>query len=258
MLDTFEFFIGPHIHWKVLALGFSVALGGFLRGFVGFGGALVIVPVLVLVVGPLAAVPIASLSGLPAVLQLLPTAIRDSERRFVGPIALTAFLGAPLGAWTLVTTEPKLLKIAITALVLAMVVFLYRGWSSRSSNRRILAGAGLLSGWVQGVAGIGGPPAVAVALSRPGTPHQQRANVLAVVAAITLSTPIPLWWHGLFTREVLITSIGIIPVYAVFTWLGARFFTEGGAQHYRNAALVTLALVGGITLIVAIREYTGL
>ena len=33
-----------------------------------------------------------------------------------------------LGAWGLAVADPKLLKIAIAALVLAMAVFLYRGW----------------------------------------------------------------------------------------------------------------------------------
>ena len=49
----------------VLSPGFglvalSVLVGGFLRGFIGFGGGLVVVPVLSVVFGPLAAVPIAA------------------------------------------------------------------------------------------------------------------------------------------------------------------------------------------------------
>ena len=256
MLDSFELFLGPPVGWKLVALGLTVALGGFLRGVVGFGGALVIVPVLSLVVGPLAAVPIASLSGLPAVFQLLPAVVRHSERRFVGPVACATFIGAPLGTWVLVTLNPEVMKIGIALLVLLMVGMLHQGWQLKGTHLGVLTGAGMLSGVVQGSAGIGGPPAVAVALSRAGSPQQQRANVLAALTAITLSTPLPLWWLGLFTREVLVASLVIMPVYVTFTWLGAYYFTERGARYYRDAALITLALVGAFTLLVAVRDYT--
>lgn len=256
MLNSFELFLGPNPLWKLLALTLAVAFGGFMRGFVGFGGALVIVPVLSVVVGPLAAVPIASLSGLPAVFQLLPSAVRHSERRFAVPVAGATLVGAPLGTWVLVSVDPEVMKIGIALLVLLMVGLLYRGWQLKGTHLGVLTGAGMLSGVVQGTAGIGGPPAVAAALSRAGSAQQQRANVLAALTAITLSTPLPLWWLGLFTREVLIASLAIIPVYSTFTWLGARYFSERGARHYRNAALLTLAMVGAFTLIVAVRGYT--
>ena len=85
-------------------------VAGFLRGFIGFGAALVMTPILSLVFSPTVAVPIAFLSAVPAVIQLLPPTIKYGERAFVLPLGLTALFAAPLGVWTLSEGDPKRLK----------------------------------------------------------------------------------------------------------------------------------------------------
>ncbi len=148
----------------------AVFLAGFMRGFVGFGAALVIIMVLSVVFGPLVAVPIANFAGLPATFQLLPAAIRDAERPFVVPFCLGTFAAAPVGAWVLVAIEPSVMRMVISAFVILMVGILYRGWRlTRHPGPVALAGAGAAAGLVQGSAGVSGPMAVAVALSRSGT-----------------------------------------------------------------------------------------
>src|SRR5262245_50096168 len=130
--------------------------------------------------------------GLPAVFQLLPEAIRRAERPFVLPICIATFLAAPIGTWALVAADPALMTVAISALVLLMVGILASGWrlTGRIGMGKLIA-AGVAGGLVQGVAGVGGPPVVAVALSRPGEASQERANVLALMTAVTLSALLP-------------------------------------------------------------------
>ena len=66
--------------WDGFALAVAaVLLAGFLRGFTGFGAALIVVPALSAIYSPTVAVPIAFLSGLPSVFQLLPTVIRHGN-----------------------------------------------------------------------------------------------------------------------------------------------------------------------------------
>ena len=107
---------------------------------------------------------------------------------------------------------------------------------------------------MQGCAGIGGPPVVAIALSRPGSAHTQRANVIGVMTAVALSAIPPLAWYGLYTVEVLIVGGLLIPVSYVGTLIGARYFQYGGHRLYRRAALATLLAVGSATLVAAVRD----
>ena len=240
-----------------LAVVFIVVMvAGLLRGFVGFGAALISVPVFSLVLGPHAAIAVNNVMGLPAVFLLLPEAVRRAERAVVLPICTAIFAAAPIGTWALVSIDPAIMSVAISTLVLIMVAFLASGWRLRG---RIgvgkLIAAGVAGGFVQGVAGVGGPPVVAVALSRPGDASQQRANVLALMTAVSLSSILPLLYHGLFTRQTVIIGLVLIPFYSAATALGARYFTLGGQRHYRRAALATLATIGMATLVASLRNY---
>jgi len=240
-----------------LAVVFIVVMvAGLLRGFVGFGAALISVPVFSLVLGPHAAIAVNNVMGLPAVFLLLPEAVRRAERAVVLPICTAIFAAAPIGTWALVSIDPAIMSVAISTLVLIMVAFLASGWRLRG---RIgigkLVAAGVAGGFVQGVAGVGGPPVVAVALSRPGEASQQRANVLALMTAVSLSSILPLLYHGLFTRQTVIIGLVLIPFYSAATALGARYFTLGGQRHYRRAALATLATIGMATLVASLRNY---
>ncbi len=255
MPDGLADLIGPAGYPGLALVVGAVLLGGFLRGFVGFGGAMVNVPVLSLTYGPLAGLAISALLSLPTVLQLLPTAVRFSERSLVWPIAFACFAAAPLGTWILISFRPEVMKIAISAIVLVMVGMLCRGWRlARRPGIATLLGAGAVAGLVQGTAGVGGPPVVAVALSRPGAAERTRANVLGVMTALPLSSIPPLWYHGLFTLEVAAVALALIPPQIGATWLGARVFSDHGRRHYRNLALLALAVIGLLTLVFAIRD----
>lgn len=242
-----------------LAIGaVAVSAAGFMRGFVGFGAALMTVPVFAWLYGPLVAIPVSTVVGLASTVVLLPTAIRDSERPVVLPIALGVFVATPFGTWLLVSLDADLMRIIISVLVVLMVAMLARGWQLGGVvPTPVLLGAGAAAGLVQGSAGIGGPPVVAVALSRPGTAAAQRANVLGVMTAVALAGFIPLALLGLYTTEVITVGVALIPVNYAAAHLGARYFHLGGRRHYRRAALLVLALVGGVTLLGAARDYIG-
>ena len=240
---------------EVLAIVFSAGIAGFLRGFVGFGGAIAVVLILNLALGPLTAIPIASLIGMPSTVQLLPTIIRHAERQFVTIISISCIIAAPAGAFILVAIDPDLMKIIISIFVLVMVALLHfniRPKPGYQDSHLTSVVAGLISGVIQGTAAVGGPPAVLAALMRPGDAVRQRANVLGTVSVLNFCAVVPFWYLGLYTYDVLVISLVIIPLYMISTAIGAYFFSTQGHHHYRQAALITLAILGTTTLIVAV------
>jgi uncharacterized protein len=256
MLESLQSTIAVQSYPILSIVAGTMLLAGFIRGFVGFGASLIIVMVLSTVYGPVMAVPIATLSGLPAMFQLLPNAVRYSERAFVIPFGIAAIFAAPIGTWFLIATEPALMKVCISAFVLIMVAMLHRGWKlPPSAGTGVFTFAGIVSGLVQGSAGVGGPPAVAIALSRPGTTDLQRSNVIGAVAALSVCSIPALWLHDLLTREVCLISLILFPLYLGGTWLGARFFSGAGHRHFRDGALLMLAIIGVVTLGLAIQGW---
>ena len=256
MLDAARDLVAAQPVSVVTLVAGTMLLAGFIRGFVGFGASLIIVMVLSTVYGPAAAVPIATLSGLPAMVQLLPTAVRHAERGFVIPFGVASFVAAPIGTWFLIISEPALMKILISGFVLLMVAMLYKGWKlPPGAGLGVFTFAGVVSGLVQGSAGAGGPPAVAVALSRVGSTDQQRSNVIGAVAALSVCGIPALWINDLFTRDVLLISVMLFPLYFASTWVGARFFSGRGHQHFRAGALLILAVIGVVTLGLAMEDF---
>jgi uncharacterized protein len=239
----------------LVAVMCAAFVGGLVRGFVGFGGALVIILVASVALGPTTAVPIAALSGLTATVQLLPSAIRHSQGAFTLPFGIAAFVSAPIGTVILVAVDAGVMKVAISSFVLAMVAPMCWGWQPRyqfGSHALLVAGIG--TGLVQGAAGVGGPPAVMIALARAGSAERQRANVIGAVTALALCAIVPMWWHGLFTLEVVVISLCIVPIYSFATWLGARLFRLGHQHHFRRASVLTLVVTGLSTLAIAVRD----
>lgn len=248
--------LGVPVDGRLAVVIAAVFLGGFLRGFVGFGAALVIVPVLSLAYGPLVAIPALTVIGIPTLLQLLPDAIRHSERAIVAPVAFAILVSAPVGTWLLVTISPAIMKMVISGLVIGLVAMLARGWKLKGEvSMPVLVSAGVASGLVQGVAGVGGPPVVAVALSRPGPPARQRGNVLALMTAVTLANLMPLALFGLFTREAVVMGLVLLPVYGGAILVGSRYFSARGERHFRQAAIGMLLVIGVATFALALRDY---
>ena len=248
--------IGLQLDAKFVAVLCTVMFAGFLRGFVGFGAALIVVPVLSLVYGPIIAVPASILLALPATAQLLPDAIRYSEPRFVLPVSIPVFAAAPVGVWGLASVDPAIMKIVISSMVVVMVILLLRGWKlSHAPGWVVLSVAGAAGGVIQGAAGIGGPPVVAVALSRAGPVSQQRANVVGVMTAVSLASFIPLWHFDLLGRQAMELGLLLFAPNMLATWFGARYFSRSGQGHYRIAALSILGIIGVSTLGAAIMDY---
>ena len=97
--------------------------------------------------------------------------------------------------------------------------------------------------------------AVAIALARQGAAHTQRANVIGATIALSFCGLPPLWWAGAFTFEVVAMSLAAVPFYWFGTWAGSLAFASYGSRYFRNAALLALALVGMVTMGLAINDY---
>ena len=111
----------------VIVVGVVFA-GGFLRGFTGFGAALIIVPVLSIIYTPQVAVIMHLLMEIPSTIQLLPSALQKSEKRCIFPMLVALLAGVPLGAFLLSIIDEQILRVIISVFVLIAVCLLASNW----------------------------------------------------------------------------------------------------------------------------------
>jgi len=227
----------------------TIALGGFLRGFLGFGAALLIVPVLSAILTPEKALVIVFLIELPTVIYLMPGAFKQGDPKTVAPIILAMFFTIPIGVYFLVSTDPDIIKIVISLLVLAMVALLATGWKPQNEIKLgTMLIVGSLSGLISGAAGVGGPPFVTALMARNESPERTRSNIILSLNSMSLLTIANYFYSGLVTVNLLLLSLTLVPVYVGCTWYGARYFGSSGNHYFKKAALFMLALISVVTI----------
>ena len=163
----------------------SIVVGGFMRGFLGFGAALVIVPTLSFALPPVVAIAILVIIEIPTILYLVPTSIRDSNLKAVTPMLIGILMAVPMGAAVLIGVDPAKMKLAISVVLLMTVALLASGWRIKGTvGQGVMLGSGVIGGFVQGAAGMGGPPLVTVLMSLPNNAKTTRGNIVIALSSM--------------------------------------------------------------------------
>jgi uncharacterized membrane protein YfcA len=232
----------------IAAAAISV-LAGAVRGFSGFGSALIYVPLMSAVYDPLTAAGTFLLIDFATGLAVVPTVWRQTNWRDVVPLAAAAAFAAQFGTLVLKYTDPTVLRWGIVAVVLTLLVVLMSGW--RYHGRPILPvtlAVGLLAGALGGAVQITGPPVIVYWLGSASAPMVVRANLssfFALVSSVVLVTYIA---RGLLSAGVVALAILIGPLQILSLQAGTRLFHLASAKTYRRVAYVIVATAALVSM----------
>ncbi|MEF2549010.1 sulfite exporter TauE/SafE family protein [Aurantimonas sp. E1-2-R+4] len=234
-----------------LVLSAAVFLcAGFARGYAGFGMSAVIMAALTLILPPAELVPIAIGLEIAASLGQARGVWREIDWRILGFLFAGALIGNPIGVHLLATLPPEPVKSALLAFILfaSLLLWLSPGLALRLSGS-LLAATGLVSGIVNGAAGVGGL-VVALAFTAGRIPAPiMRAVFIAYLFAIDLWGSALLTLNGLFDVTALARIGFALPFMALGVWLGGRRFLSASPQSFRVFVLAMLVVLCAIGLI---------
>ncbi|HEX2105411.1 MAG TPA: sulfite exporter TauE/SafE family protein [Solirubrobacteraceae bacterium] len=238
----------------VLSAAFAAALGaallaGTVRGFSGFGSALILSPLLSALYDPATAVPVALLLELALAVPFVPPALRLADRARVALLCVAAAITVPAGAWLLVAVDEEALRWAICALVLTAVGILGFGWRHHGRPRpAATAATGALSGLLGGSTGLSGPPVIFYELSGTAPIPRVRANFMVFFAWIDVVALVAFAITGTLAGLPLVLSAVLVIPYLAAAAAGARAFRRAGEAFYRRLALAVLVCVAVVSL----------
>jgi len=236
----------PWFAWAAAAAG----VAGLVRGLTGFGGALILVPVLSLFLGPVVAVPVLNIVDGVATFPLLPDAMRRCRWPEVIPLLLGALALLPFGIYALRYVDPATLRHVMSVVILGIVGCMVVGARYVGSpSRTVGAGVGALSGLMSGAIGLSGPPIVLFWLGGQADARTARANMIAYFGLLSIAVIAMVSFSGLLTWPVLRLSIVLLPIYAVGVLLGARGFRVAPERWFRAFALGLIAAVAIVSLV---------
>jgi len=240
---------GGYSSAALLFLAASALTAGLARGFSGFGGALIFVPLASAAIGPRLAAPLLLIIDAVAAAGLIPNAWRYAARRDVGVMGLGAAIGVPLGAWLLTRADPLAVRWGLAVAVTVLLLVLISGW--RYHGRRtpfVTVGVGGLAGLLSGSAQIGGPPVVAFWLSSALSAEVVRANIVLYFAISTVFSGAAYLAGGLITQSVLVLALFIGPTYGLGIYVGSRLFGLASEASFRWICYGLIAIAAAVSL----------
>lgn len=238
------------------ALDFAIKAGGIallsgvVYGYSGFGGALIMIPMLSLIIEPAHAVAATMIA---AGIGQIPTAwqaARFAQWKECGPLLLVSMLTTPVGVYLLAAGDPQFARRVLGLGTIAMASVLLVGWTyrgNRSSSVSALFGA--VIGVFQGATGQGGPLAVAYFIAANVEPKLQRANIVTAVMGMTMILLVMMGFGRILTLDVTLFGLVLGMSFLFGAWLGGRLFAVMPLQNYKKFVVALLFIAGASALL---------
>ena len=146
---------------QMLAAVLLAFAGGAIRGYTGFGTPIFLAPLYAVLFGPQAAVPLLIIMEIGVMVQMVPAALRQTDWPELRGLLLGCLPLLPVGGLMLGILDPSLVKKVIGLMTASFVAALWWGWRYRGPrNLPVRTAIGALSGFCNGLTGIGGPPVI--------------------------------------------------------------------------------------------------
>ncbi len=240
----------PELNTAFMLSSGAIFIAGMVRGFAGFGSALVMVPCIAMLYSPITAIIVEIIIDGIGGVQMLPMALRDSDRKTVLPLALAAIIGIPTGAYFLISLDAVLIKQIMAIAVLFFVFLLAIGWKIKGEQtflKKIYVG--FISGLLGGSTGFSGPPVILYLMSSGQNPRILRASIsmffvfTSIIAVITFSIA------GVFLLDTAIMGLVLTPFFLMGIFVGNSLFHLATEKLFKNVALIILTIVGVTTFL---------
>lgn len=228
-----------------MLIALVVFFAAFMQSLLGFGGALIAMPLLATLVGIHTATPAFAIVG---TLATLLNAIRwrsHTSRPDLIRLIVPAVLGIPLGIGILARVDSAVVTHGLGVLLLIYVGYHLLGFVLPPLQHPAWAYAtGFSSGVLSGAFNTGGPPVIVFASTRQWSPDQFRGNLQTYFLIISLFLVTGHWLSGNLTGHVWHTALIGIPALVAGQFAGSRLCGRVKPDVFRRLALVLLLLLG--------------
>jgi uncharacterized membrane protein YfcA len=233
--------------YAVLILSsFTAAL---ISGAAGFGGALLLLPVLTLYAGAELAVPVLTIAQLIGNLSRMAFGLNQIEWKKVLLFSITAVPLSALGAFGFSVLSKRIVTRAIGAVLIILVALKYFGILKFKPNDKTLIFGGAVTGLLSGLAGSAGPIGAAVFLSFGLPPVAYIASEAATATAMHI---VKILVYGKLVNLPPDTiNLGLLMGLAMIfgTYAANRVIKNMKKEVFQKYVAVLLCVVGAYMLI---------
>ena len=225
-----------------------------IRSTLGFGEALIAVPLLAFRIPVAVAAPLAVLVSIVVALVVVLQDWRRIEIRAASGLVVSSFFGIPLGLFLLAKADDDVVKVILGTIIVAFSTYfliLRRTLHLRHDHAGWMIGCGFVSGILGGAYGMNGPPLAVYGTLRRWSPQHFRATLQgyflpASIAGLFGYASIGLW-NSTISRYFLVS----LPAVATATFLGRAINHRITGDRFFRLVYAGLMVIGAALLIQA-------
>ncbi len=222
-----------------------VFLATLTQAAVGFGLALVSMPLLAAVVGIRTATPLVALIAAVAELVILGRYWRSIQFQSIKPLIISSVIGIPLGVFILREVDEAIITPILGVVILGYALYaLFSPRLPRLAGRAWAYGFGFIGGILGGAYNTSGPPVIIYGSCRRWPPDEFKGNIQGYFIPITLLALAAHGVSGNYTTAVWQNFLWAIP--GIILGLIGGFFISGRLDpgRFRKIVLILLVILG--------------
>ncbi len=242
------------VSFGLLAAFAVMILAAAVSGLIGFGLAVVGVPLLLIFFEPVEVVVLIALISVFTNAVIVQDSWREVETRSVLSLMPWAVLGLFLGTEILRSVNPDYIRLGVGVIVVLSALLLLRDATVRGLEGRwgtFVAGA--TSGALATSTGIAGPPIVLLFAARGLPKASFRASNAAYFLVLSVAIIITLFARGIVETQELWTAAALVPAAFIGKTLGTALVKRLSNEAFRRITLMVVLLTGVLGVITAVR-----
>ena len=222
-------------------LVFGALLAGIVRGFSGFGTAMISLPFAAQVVPPLWAILTLMAMDIVGPIPLVKPALKDAQRRDLLLLLGGAACMLPVGLALLSTISPETYRYIVSSISLVLLVCLVFGLRYNGQmHPPLVAGIGALSGFSGGLGGVPGPPVILFYMASTLPVRVVRANMLLFLFFGDFLIIGIVGLRGELVLAPLVIGLLMAVPNGIGNLIGAAIFNPDKAGLYKSVAYIVI------------------
>ena len=224
-----------------------IFIATLIRSALGFGEALITVPLLALRIPLRTAAPLAVMVSVTIAALIIVQDWQKVHFKSAGSLLVPTLFGIPLGLWLLISPHQQLVKLLLAALIICFAVyFLSRTHlpELKHDSKPWLLSCGFLAGILGGAYGMNGPPLAVYGALRRWSPQHFRATLQGYFLPASLIGLAGYLWQGLWNQQLLHYYLLSLPVTFPAVWLGRVVNHRLPLEPFRKYVFAGLIVIG--------------
>jgi len=234
---------------NIIALSLIIFIASTVRGFTGFGLALIAVPMIVFIM------PVTDTAVFISIINIIFSLLYYRKSKEIvkgqplGAMAIWTGIGVAAGTVLLKFVNPAYIQLLWGLLIIFIVISLVRGLNLHiKSERTALTLSGLFGGVLAGATGITGPP-VAIILSSIRTPKEKFNAIISIFILFAVSYALVFYLiTGLIRKEIVLLAFCSVPALLAGLFTGDRLVSRISQKTFTTIVYIVLIIMGIITL----------